>query len=198
MKKLLLLLPLLFLLTSCFQEELVYTLNPDGSGKVNLKAIFPLDSYFDLNLTGENSLSPEEKVQLVVKKTLEKSEGIAAWTNVSYKTTDDNKIEFQGTAYFKDLNKVKLKLGNVDSDTLAPTFTKKKGLVTIKCPLGKNAEKEDATTPSKQKKTQWADMSKKQQKQTLAKTRLKLTQSKGMIAGVASDITAHQEKKAAI
>jgi len=189
MKKLLLLLPLLFLLTSCFQEELVYTLNPDGSGKVNVKITFPLDSYFDLNLTGENTLSPEKKAQQVVKKALEQSEGIAAWTNVSYKTTDDNEIEFQGIAYFKDVNKVKINLGNIDSDTLTPTFTKKKGVVTVTCPLDKNVETEDVTPSSKKKKVKWADMSQKQQKQALAKTRRALTQFKGMLIAMDSDMS---------
>ena len=188
MKKLLLLLPLLFLLTSCFQEELVYTLNPDGSGKVNVKATFPLDSLFELHIPGENTLSSEEKAQKVVKNLLEKSEGVAAWSSISYKINDDNKIELQGTAYFKDVNTVKLKLENIDSETLNPTFTKKNGLVTVRCPLGKNLDKEDASTPNKKKKVVWADMSKKQQKQALAKTRLKLIQLKGIYVGLASEM----------
>lgn len=153
MKRLLLLLPLLFLLSSCFQEELVYTLNPDGSGKVNLKATFPLDSLFELQIPGENTLNSEEKAQKVVKKLLEKSEGIEAWSSISYKIDDDNKIELQGTAYFKDVNKVKLELNDIDSETLNPTFTKKNGLVTVRCPLGKNVDKKDTFTPNPKKKS---------------------------------------------
>lgn len=188
MKSLLILLPFLFLLTSCFEEERTYTLNPDGSGKVEFKATFPLDSTINLNQNGGTKQSPDKKVKAAVTKILEDSEGIAAWANVSYKINDEGQIDFKGTAYFKDLNKVKLKMGSIDSDNLTPTLTKEKGTITIKCLLDKDDEGKESTKPQKNK-PQWTEMGKKEQKLAMAKTRQGLKQMKGMLAGIAGDMS---------
>jgi hypothetical protein len=184
MKILLLLIP--FLLVSCFQEEKIYTLNPDGSGKVQFKATFPLDSVINLNGDGGAEPSPEEKAKDAVSKILKKSEGVAAWADVSYKINDEGKIEFQGTAYFSDLNKVELKMGGIDSDTLKPTLIKKDGLVTVECALVKS--KSDAAR-SEKAKPKWAEMTKNQQKLAMAKARQGLMQMKGMLGGIAGDMS---------
>lgn len=184
MKLLLILLPFLFLLTSCFEEERIYTLNPDGSGKVEFKATFPLGS--TINLNEGASPSPEQKAKKAVTKTLEDSEGVAAWANVSYKINDEGKIEFKGTAYFKDINKVKLKMGSIDSNALNPSLTKEKGMITIKCLL---EDKDKKTAKPNKNKPQWAKMTKKQQKMAMATTRQGLMQMKGMLAGIAGDMS---------
>ncbi|NWK55958.1 hypothetical protein HW115_10065 [Verrucomicrobiaceae bacterium N1E253] len=185
MKRLLIISLLLpFLLTSCFQEEKTFIINPDGTGKVEFKATFPLDSV--ISLGNEKELTPEKKAKNAVTKIIEESEGVAAWANVSYKINDEGKIEFQGTAYFKDLNKVELKMGSIDSNTLKPTLVKKNGLVTIECALeSKNGDK------AKPKKDQpkWDEMTEKQQKLAIAKTRQQLQQMKGMLSGMAGDMS---------
>jgi len=184
MKILLLLIP--FLLVSCFQEEKIYTVNPDGSGKVEFKATFPLDSAFNIKLGDESTPSPEKKAKEAVAKIFEKSEGVSAWADVTYKINDEGKIEFQGTAYFSDLNKLELKMGSIDSDTLKPTLTKKNGLVTVECALAKkNKNKADAG----KKNPKWAELTKEQQKKALAKTRQELMQLKAVLAGIAGDMS---------
>ena len=189
--KILLLIPLLLiplLLVSCFQEEKLYTVNPDGTGKVVFKATFPLDSVINLNQNDGAKPSPEKKAKDAVTKIFEQSEGVAAWADVTYKINDEGKIKFQGTAYFNDLNKVKLKMGGIDSDTLKPTLIKKNGLVTLECALVKKKNASDAAK-SEKAQPKWAEMTQKQQKLAMAKARQGLLQMKGMLGGVAADMS---------
>lgn len=184
MKIWLLFIPLL--LVSCFQEEKVFTLNPDGSGKVEFKTTFSLDSIIKFTSEGEAEPSLEEKAKEAVAKIFEKSEGVAAWTDVSYKIDDEGKIEFQGTAYFSDLNKLELKMGGMTSSALKPNLTKKNGVITIECAL--DSKKSD-TPKSDKKKPKWSELTEKQQKLAMAKARRGLKQMKGMLAGLAGDMS---------
>lgn len=115
-------------LAGCLDLEENYTINPDGSGKVKVRcAIAPM------RFTNKKQ-SPEELLKTDVRETLEKCQGIDAWTNVSAVQRDDGKVEFKGTAYFKDFSKVKLSILNMSSsmskiviaregDALAVTLT---------------------------------------------------------------------------
>lgn len=156
-------------------------MNPDGSGKVEFKATFPLDSAINFSSEGETKPSPEKKAKDAVSKTIEKSEGVAAWSDVSYKINDEGEIEFQGTAYFSDINKLKLKMGSMDSNALKPSLSKENGLVSIACSI---ADKKDDATKTEKDKPKWDEMTPKQQKMAMAKTRKGLLQMKGMLAGV--------------
>lgn len=51
--------------------------------------------------------TPEEETKEIVYNILKRSSGIEAWKNVSYERAADGRIRFKGTAYFKDLGKVK-------------------------------------------------------------------------------------------
>ncbi len=173
------------LLASCFQEERSYTLNPDGSGKVEFKATFPLDSAIQLDFGGGAKPGPEKKAKDAVTKILEESEGVAAWTDVSYKINDEGKLEFQGTAYFGDVNKLKLNMGSMSADSLLPVFTKEKGQITVECSLA--TKKQEAAAGNDRPK--WDEMTEKEQKAALAKARQELMQMKAMVAGVAFDMS---------
>ncbi len=95
---------LTLLVCGCFQTKETYTLNPDGSGKVLLEATFQ-----PMNMMGGEEQDPEEQLRKSVKDIIVKSDGIEIWKDVSYKRTDDGKIYVTGTAYFKDLSRVKFK-----------------------------------------------------------------------------------------
>lgn len=176
-----------FLLSSCFQEERSYILNPDGSGKVEFQATFPLDSGLNLNFNDNDNeeQSPEAKARQAVTDILEESEGVAAWTNVTYKITDEAKLAFHGTAYFPNLNKVKLKMGSISANNLLPTWKSEKGLISVEClPTTENEE------PSQKKKQpDWADMTEKERSAALAKTRQELLRMKAMMAAMTADMS---------
>ena len=50
----------------------------------------------------------EEALKSAVRDVLEQSAGVEAWRDVSYKMLDDGRMYFRGTAYFKELSKLKI------------------------------------------------------------------------------------------
>ena len=96
----LLLLAIIVSLVGCFETEQVFTLNPDGSGKVRIHSV----SSLNMASMFATDLDPEKMMQQIVDDILKNSVGVEAWSDVSYKLTDDGKLDFTGTAYFKDIS----------------------------------------------------------------------------------------------
>ena len=92
------------LLTGCFESKQDYTINPDGSGKVTLDVLFDPTAVS----MGQQSSDPEKQMQTAVKKIIQGAKGIEVWKDVVYKRMPDGRVSFKGTAYFQDLNKVKI------------------------------------------------------------------------------------------
>lgn len=87
-------------LTGCVASDSAYTLNPDGSGKVEHRMVFT-------RMAGDWKDPEPDKAfaQSIVRGSL----GIEAWDEVHYRTlSDGNAVEFRGTAYFPDISKVSL------------------------------------------------------------------------------------------
>lgn len=108
MKKisLLCLLIISILFFSCIESKQDYTLNPDKSGKVKIEALF---QQMNISMGGEKeNQDPDIQMKKAVKKIIEKSKGVSVWKNVTYKLKDDGRILFKGTAYFKDISKLKI------------------------------------------------------------------------------------------
>ena len=110
----------LCLMTGCFESYQEYTLNPDGSGKVIHEVQF---QPVDLNM-GESPDNPEKQLKKTVQRILTDSSGVDAWKDISFKRTEDGKIFFRGTAYFSDLSKLSLKLGEVKQSGSNPVWKK--------------------------------------------------------------------------
>jgi hypothetical protein len=90
--------------TGCVKMSDEYTINPDGSGKVKISRLQPAE----MNMFGgKKELDPEEETKKSARKILEKSTGVDAWKDVSWKVADDGRILITGTAYFKDVTKVR-------------------------------------------------------------------------------------------
>lgn len=87
----------------CFETKRDITLNPDGAGKVTIDSKLTVP---DLGL-GE-AASREKAARDAVRDILKKSEGVDAWKNVKVETLPDGQIHFQGTAYFRSLDGLKL------------------------------------------------------------------------------------------
>jgi hypothetical protein len=96
----------------CLDTEQDFTLNPDGSGKVKIKAV---GAPFQLDF-GQKKTSPEESAAKAGRETLEKSQGVDAWKDVDCVVRDDGKLAFTGTAYFKDLKGLRLSVLGMQSD----------------------------------------------------------------------------------
>lgn len=95
-------------LSGCLETEQKVVLNPNGSGKMTLHIIQPdLRSMFGGGSTGPKQEQEEEKVRQYLAPILN-SKGIEAWSDVTFRTLKDGRIEFQGTAYFRSLDSVKL------------------------------------------------------------------------------------------
>ena len=94
-------------IAGCVEEKKEYTINPDGSGKVNCDIVF---APFNLNFGGEEA-APESQIKTEIEKILKESKGVDAWQNVSFELTDEGKIHFVGTAYFADINKLDIEAG---------------------------------------------------------------------------------------
>jgi hypothetical protein len=90
------------LLSSCYETEQDFTINPDGSGKVRHEC-----SFQNVNLSNETDNSPEA-LQAAVAKIIKDSKGVDAWTDVSFKRLDDGRMWFQGTAYFRKLDALEI------------------------------------------------------------------------------------------
>jgi hypothetical protein len=89
----------------CHQLREEYTLNPDGSGKVELRRLAPMA----MTMAGApKELDPEAEARKAARTLVEKSRGVAAWKDVGWEVRPDGRILVTGTAYFPDLAKLEL------------------------------------------------------------------------------------------
>ena len=87
----------LALLAGCFETKQEFTLNPDGSGKVVHESTFQNVTFSSKNET------PEQQLKQAIGDVIKRTKGVDAWRDVSFKLLDDGRIQFKGTAYFKNL-----------------------------------------------------------------------------------------------
>ncbi|MCG3149426.1 MAG: hypothetical protein PCFJNLEI_02888 [Verrucomicrobiae bacterium] len=93
------------LATGCIESQQDFTVNPDGSGKVKVVSVF---QPINFNLTGGEDGDPATQMKDSVRAELEKATGVEAWREVSYRRLGDGRVEFTGTAYFRELAKLRL------------------------------------------------------------------------------------------
>lgn len=92
-----------FLLSACYDTKQEFTLNPDGSGKVLHEC-----SFQNLNLSNNGNDTSEEALQDAIAKIITDSKGVDAWTDVSFKRLEDDRMWFRGTAYFKNIDELEI------------------------------------------------------------------------------------------
>lgn len=99
------------LLSSCFETEQEFTLNPDGTGKVVMNSVFP-----NISFDGDDEQT-EESLKKAVADFIKQTEGVEVWRDVTYSWTDDGRVKFQGTAYFADISELEFKnVGTMEFD----------------------------------------------------------------------------------
>jgi hypothetical protein len=107
------------LVAGCFEGKADFSLNPDGSGKVVGELFFPSRAPWlqkrytsrpaDPNAPAvEPAPNPEDEMRECVAAMIKRSIGIDAWKDISFERGTDGRVHFKGTAYFKDLTKVRI------------------------------------------------------------------------------------------
>lgn len=104
------------LLAGCLEVKQDYTLNPDCSGKVIVDL---LAQEMPINVGQADAPDPEVLAKQTVRRMLDGADGVDAWADVAYNRTDDGRTHFKGTAYFKDLSKLKLSIAGLMGATLS-------------------------------------------------------------------------------
>ena len=114
------------LAAGCFEGKADLALNPDGTGKIVGDLTFTLEppwtgpkrqtparssasaSPAPAPAPEEEAKPPEEQMKEVVYNILKRSSGIDAWKDISFELVASRRVHFKGTAYFKNLSKVRI------------------------------------------------------------------------------------------
>jgi hypothetical protein len=104
------------MLAGCLEVKQDYTLNPDCSGKVIVDL---LAQEMPINAGQADAPDPEILAKQTVRRMLDGADGVDVWADVAYNRADDGRTHFKGTAYFKDLSKLKLSIAGLMGATLS-------------------------------------------------------------------------------
>lgn len=100
-KKILILITLTLILTSCLELNVHYVINPDYSGKVNTEYIMPVNPFGMGNALND----PEGKANKELYKMFDEYPGVKVWSNISFDfVNDSNDLVISATGYFDDFN----------------------------------------------------------------------------------------------
>ncbi len=170
---------LLLLTTGCFDTKDDVTLNPDGSGKVVHECTFQA---VNLNMGNDNE-DPGKALTNAVREVLEKSRGVEAWRNVTFKTLDDGRLYFRGTAYFKNLSKLAIE----NQTMLDLDWTKTAGgnaLLTLRTNKSDTEASEGIHIHRMKQKSPPKNMSPAELDKRIKQQRIQYQQGKPMVAGI--------------
>jgi hypothetical protein len=103
------------------------TLNPDGSGKASIEIVQTVGS--PAAGPGDKAAPSAEEVRRVVERVLDRSQGVGAWSSVTATARSNGVVLVTGTAYFKDLAKVRISSPTPMEPTLAWAADSKGGMV---------------------------------------------------------------------
>ncbi len=102
-------------LTSCFDQQQTFTVNPDGSGKYT--AVVTVNPQ---GLGGLGAAPPTDPGKQIMLQMIRGAEGIQVWSEAKTETTSDGKVKVTMTGYYPDVNKVKLQAGMGGGGTKGP------------------------------------------------------------------------------
>lgn len=155
------------LVGGCYETKSTYTINPDGTGKVHLEARFqPM-----MLSMGAESKDPEDKARKAARQLIDNAKGIDIWKDVTVKAGDDGRTEFSGTAYFRDVSRVKFQ--NLGST--AATVSRDGNTLTLTVTMGDGDEDEDVAVQT--------DMTEEELAAAIKRQRAEYQASKPMMAG---------------
>lgn len=103
-------------MSGCREVKRHYVINPDLSGKVEVYSKTGFDPLMQLDSMPKQP--DAEKIKRAAKSMLESTAGIDVWKDVTLNMNDEGKLEFKGTAYFKDFNALNLDTSITSSNRL--------------------------------------------------------------------------------
>ena len=89
----------------CVEATEVITVNPDGSGKIQIDETMATPPNFGPGGPGGAKPDPDKLAKTAVGQTLA-NKAIEAWSDVSYEVLNDGRIHVKATGYFKDVTKL--------------------------------------------------------------------------------------------
>jgi len=111
----------------CYELEEEYVVNPDLSGKVDFKMTMPMSN----PMMPQPNADPKELAKKAVKKMLDESKGVETWKDVEYKIDKDGNAVIKGTAYFKEIEKLKFQYGDLSSESSVSVKKQEDGSIVI-------------------------------------------------------------------
>lgn len=101
----------LILATSgCLESKMVYTVNPDGSGKFTFDNLTPPPQV--TSGPSEAKPDPNALVKGQLEEMVKNAKGVDAWSDLSYEVAKDGRPHIQGVGYFPDVTKVSAQGGD--------------------------------------------------------------------------------------
>lgn len=157
-------------MSGCREVKRIYTINPDLSGKVQIyskSALNPLIQF------GNQPEKPDaEMAKRAVKTILSNTSGVDVWQAVSWDVNELGKLEFKGTAYFKNFNTLNLDKSTIPSNQYV--LSNEGGKIELKWQqTGKPAQNKDKIAP----------LSGKELDKQIAVAKAKFKQSFAMMSG---------------
>ncbi|MCD4779809.1 MAG: hypothetical protein K8S27_04580 [Candidatus Omnitrophica bacterium] len=107
-----------FMLSGCFESNQHYTINPDGSGKLQFEV-----SYNKKDYVHTSSIDLEG----IILKLKDKSLGITHWHDIFFEDKGEGPSLLSGTAYFDNINNVSLPIDGLSLDPYKIQFRIEKG-----------------------------------------------------------------------
>ncbi|MHC4871637.1 MAG: hypothetical protein ACYTFY_07320 [Planctomycetota bacterium] len=168
--------------SGCIQQRRKVYLNPDGSGKIEMTVTTPQMNAMMAGMSGMGGANvpkpdPEAEALKAVTKMVKSSDGIDAWKDVSYKVLENGKMKLAGTAYFKDLNNVKIDQGGAKTNSIIKYM--------------KNSDKSVTLTIENKKQKDKNGEGQKINKQQIAQMRMQMQMQFGMMKGMFAGFKDH-------
>jgi hypothetical protein len=107
-------------LTGCLTQEQTYHLNSDGSGKLVLA--MTVDTSM-MGALGGGGGAGQDMGKEVALQLLRGTQGIDTWADLTHETAADGKTQVNGTAFFKDINKLQMSAGEQAGGASAGALT---------------------------------------------------------------------------
>ncbi len=171
--------------SGCVEEKQEYVLNPDGSGKVIYEVnVMPVQTFMSNENSNLKISVPKKKAREGAAKIINDSTGVEVWKDISYEYTDEGKIHFEGTAYFRDVNELGLAYPNFDK-------TNETKMKLSKCkdqPGNKVLTFGSQTTATCDEPREKREFTESELAEEVKKTRIKYNQGKASMAAILSNM----------
>jgi hypothetical protein len=163
-----------FLLSGCLETDEKLVINPDGSGKAQVK-IQVAGGGVSFN---DETPEPEQVARDTAVGLIGGAQGVEVWSKVKYRVNDEGMAEFTGVAHFPDITKFSvgsMKSGgmSMDGSNSAWKMEESGGLITLTLePMTGNDEEMEAPTPPEDIEAE------------IKKQRMEFRQAKPMMSGI--------------